>query len=175
LDRQQFQHRQAREQQQTVVETTSAKLEQVRSATAVTLTAEATADALTLNTARQAMRSAAEMARRFGPFGRKTAQRNADTAQVVHQQAEARVRRRWGSTTTMNGDAQTWAGTVARQTADTTPEVVSARQTADQARANLHALTQKQQQEQQYARACVYGPSTQFRTTTRTAAQQAEH
>jgi hypothetical protein len=63
LDRLQRQHQQAREQQQAVAQTAQARHERTRAAVLATLTAAATADARTLETARDAMEAADQAAR----------------------------------------------------------------------------------------------------------------
>ena len=173
LARQASQHQQARDQQQAIVEATSATLEQTRTAVLHRLLPEAITDAQALDAARHTMQAADTAARQVGPFGRKTAQRTAQAAQATYCDTEAAARRRWHTTPTGH-DRQAWAETVAAQAADAASEVVAAQQAADQASADLRALTRRQDQERQYARTRVYGKTAQFRAPTRTATQEAD-
>ncbi|MCL2316521.1 MAG: AAA family ATPase [Actinomycetia bacterium] len=167
------QHRQARDAQHAIVETTGRRLEQVRAAVLPSLTAQATADAATLDATRDAMLAATSAAGSAGWLRRKTAQRDADTARTVYRDTVAKVRHRWGTIPATRADAQAWVASVAAHATEVTHDVIAARQAADKATTSLHALARQHDQEQQHARVMVYGPTAPFRAPTRTADQEA--
>ena len=126
-----------------VVETTQATAQQTHADALAPLYAEAQTAGAEVARLRERATRAQQEARNAGRFGRRRAERDAQTATSEWEQARDRVEQRWGSAPWGASEVESWASRVSQQAAGQDPQVRDASKAATAAKIELHTARER--------------------------------
>jgi len=148
------------------VETTQTTAQQLHAQVLAPLRAEAQTDGAEIAALRERATLAQQEARSAGRFGRRRAERDAQTATSEWEQARDRATQRWGSAPWGAGEVESWAERVSQARASQDPQVRDASKAATAAKIELNTVHKRHPLEAQGLARRVFrnDPAAQFLT-----------